>query len=119
VQREEYLDEPLQPLRIEKWVARRRGRPEPQPRRRPRVLTVLVDQAGGRYALSEVSSWGTPAILQALDVARVRADDLEELYAQGGISMSDAGQLLFSFAPIDKPPPPPALGPGTFDPFDV
>jgi hypothetical protein len=101
VQREGYL-ETIKPSRLEKLWAARRGREMPQPYSVKRVRTVLVDHAGARYSRSELSNWGTTAVLEALDAAKARADYFEDLYAETGRTVERSA---------------PELDTGSWDPF--
>jgi hypothetical protein len=101
-QRERYL-EAREPDALERWLARRRRRPEPQRTPIERVHVFFVDRADRRYGLRELSSWGTPAVLEAIDASIEWAAHAEDLYTETGRTAE----------------PPPELGTGDWDPFGL
>jgi hypothetical protein len=100
-QRERYL-EVQKPDAFDRWRARRRGEPEPQGTPIPRVHAFLVDCADSRYERGQLSRWGSPAVLEAIDAALARASQLEDLYVETGRT-------------VERPAP--ELDTGSWDPF--
>jgi hypothetical protein len=71
----------IEPSKLEKLWGARRERQEPQSYSVKRVRTVLVDHAGGRYSRSELTSWGTDAVFEAL-TRRRRAPTTSRIFTR-------------------------------------